>query len=230
MQTGFGEEISPEELFNMFFGGGGSFGGGSFHSATFAGPGFGGRQFRTRTQTQHRQNRQNPQAQQNGEGVGISGLSSIIQILPLILLFIMSFGTSFFSDSDSPRSDSNTPATSEFSLGAHGSYHSARFTSAHYVPYFVNERKFRSTFMKPGEDVLDPKAQPILAQLESNVEFAYLKHMRTECANERKRKELAKNRAVGFFGPDKKLWEAAERMTTPSCDAIVDKFGSKYLS
>ncbi|KAG0361458.1 hypothetical protein BC939DRAFT_430418 [Gamsiella multidivaricata] len=234
--SGFGEEISPEELFNMFFGGGNF--GGSFHSATFAGPGFGTRQFRTRTQhTQHRQQRQHPQQQAGaGGGDGVSGLSSLIQILPLILLFIMSMTSSFFTDSDS-SSSSSSPAASDFSLGAHGSYQSERFTSVHHVPYFVNERKFRNTFMIPGQDHVDLNrivdgihVRKILTQLEENVENAYLRYMRTECANEKKRKEMAHSRAMGYFGPNKERWEAAQRMTTPSCDAIREKFGNQYVS
>ncbi|KAF9342857.1 hypothetical protein BGX26_006707 [Mortierella sp. AD094] len=237
--NGFGEEISPEELFNMFFGGGG-FGGGSFHSATFAGPGFGSRrQFRTHTQhTQHRQHRQHPQQQAHGEDNtgGGSSLSSLIQILPLLLLFFMSFGSSFFSESDPSRQGNTSPIASDFSLGAHGSYQLPRFTSAHYVPYFVNERKYRSIFTKPGEDVLDPdrvvngvNVQQILQQLETNVEIAYQRHMTAECVNEKKRKELARSRAVGFFGPDKKLMQAADALPTPSCDALEDKFGKDRM-
>ncbi|KAF9151312.1 hypothetical protein BG015_006834 [Linnemannia schmuckeri] len=229
--NGFGEEISPEELFNMFFGGGNF--GGSFHSATFAGPGFGTRQFRTRPQqTQHRQHRQHAQQQQGGGvGGGTSGFSSLMQILPLILLFIMSMASNFFSDSD-PSSTGASAAPSDFSLGPQGSYQYARFTNTHRVPYFVNERKFRSSFMAPGSDHLDlnrvingMKVRQILTQLEEDVERAYLRHMRTECINEKKRKEVAQNRAMGYFGPDKKMWEAAQRMTTPSCDAIREKFG-----
>ncbi|KAF9992223.1 hypothetical protein BGZ79_003359 [Entomortierella chlamydospora] len=120
-----------------------------------------------------------------------------------------------------------------FGGGSFGS--GSRFTSAHYVPYFVNERKFRNTFMKPGEDVLDPNravggltVQQILQQLETNVENAYLKHMGAECAEQKKRKEVARNKAMGFFGPDKKLMAAANALTTPSCDAIADKFGKMY--
>ncbi|KAF9923178.1 hypothetical protein FBU30_006751 [Linnemannia zychae] len=226
---GFGEEISPEELFNMFFGGGNF--GGSFHSATFAGPGFGTRQFRARPQqTQFRQHRQHAQQQADeAGGGGTSGFASLLQMLPLIILFIMSMASSFFSDSDS----SGTPtAASDFSLGPHGSYQSARFTSAHKVPYFVNERKFRSTFMAPGTDHVDlnhvvdgVKVRQILVQLENNVENAYLRHMQSECLNEKERKKLAESRAMGFFGPNKKMWEAAQKMKTPSCDTIREKFG-----
>jgi len=155
-----------------------------------------------------------------------------MQILPLILLFIMSMASNFFSDSDTSSSAGGSAASSDFSLGAHGSYQAARFTGAHQVPYFVNERKFRNTFMVPGQEHVDLnrvingiKVRQILTQLEENVETAYLRHMQAECHNEKKAKELAFSRAQGFFGRDKKMWEAAQRMTTPSCDAIRDKFG-----
>ncbi|KAF9390409.1 hypothetical protein CPB97_009370 [Podila verticillata] len=240
--NGFGEEISPEELFNMFFGGG-QFGG-SFHSATFAGPGFGARQFgarQQRTQTQHRQQRQHPH-QAGGDGA-TSGLSSLIQILPLILLFIISMSSSLFSDSDSSSSASSSglnSATPEFSLASHGSYKSPRFTNAHNVPYFVNERKFKSTFMTTKDGSSTPfidyervisgyKVGSILKQLEDNVEITYLKTMQAHCQDEKKKKEIAHNRAMGFFGPDKKLWAAAQKMSTASCEAIEEKFGSEYL-
>ncbi|KAF9182976.1 hypothetical protein BGZ50_004603 [Haplosporangium sp. Z 11] len=222
--NGFGgEEISPEELFNMFFGGGNF--GGSFHSATFAGPGFGTRQFRTRTQqTQHRQHRQNPQ-QQAGGGGGTSGLSSLIQILPLILLFIMSMASSFFSDDSSSSSPGGAASGPQFSLGSHGSLRSARFTDAHNVPYFVNERDFRNWFTIPGQDPVNgAKVRQSLSQYEDRVESFYLRTMRERCTDERKRKEIAHNRAMGFFGPNEKMWKAAQRMTTPSCDEIRDKF------
>ncbi|KAG0048305.1 hypothetical protein BGZ83_006703 [Gryganskiella cystojenkinii] len=233
---GFEAEISPEELFNMFFGGGNF--GGSFHSATFAGPGFGQRQFRQRTQqTQHRQHRQH--AQDAGGGGGTSGFSSLIQILPLILLFIMSMASNFFSDdsSSSSSSASNMPTASDFSLSARGSYQSARFTKAHHVPYFVNERKFQTVFMVPGsKDTLNldqvyngVKVRNILSQLEENVEVGYLRAMQAKCIEEKDEKQKAQNRAMGFFGPDKKLWEQAQRMTTPSCDVIREKFGEPYI-
>ncbi|KAF9426048.1 hypothetical protein BGZ94_006995 [Podila epigama] len=238
---GFGEEISPEELFNMFFGGG-QFGG-SFHSATFAGPGFGARQFRQRTQhTQHRQHHQHPHQQADGAHGGTS-TASLIQLLPLILLFVISMASNLFSGGESSSSGSSSGlqyATPEFSLSSHGSYKAPRFTSAHHVPYFVNERKFNSAFMtnKDGtpsshinyEKVVNGyKVSAILKQLEDNVEVTFLKKMREQCVEERKKKELALNRAMGFFGPDKKLWAAAQQMTTPSCEAIEETFGPEYV-
>ncbi|KAF9290147.1 hypothetical protein BGZ68_007850 [Mortierella alpina] len=224
---GSGEEISPEELFNMFFGGGNF--GGSFHSATFAGPGFGTRQFRTRTQQTQRQHRQHAQ-QQAGGGGGNSGLSSLVQILPLILLFIMSMTSSLFSDSDSPNT-STSHAAARYSLAPQGSYTFQRFTSAHNVPYFVNGAKFKDAFMANRDQINREKVingvkvQSIIAQLEKDVETFYLKHVRQECQNEKHRKELALQRSMGLFWPDQKKLDAAKRMTTPSCDAIREKFG-----
>ncbi|KAF9968137.1 hypothetical protein BGZ70_006407 [Mortierella alpina] len=225
--NGFGDEISPEELFNMFFGGGNF--GGSFHSATFAGPGFGTRQFRTRTQQTQRQHRQHPQ-QQAGGGGGSSGLSSLVQILPLILLFIMSMTSSLFSDSDSSTTTTSHSAA-RYSLAPHGSYTFPRFTSAHNVPYYVNGAKFKDAFMVNRnqlntEKVINGvKVQNIIAQLEKDVETFYLKHMRQECHNEKHRKDLALQRSMGLFWPDQKKLDAAKRMTTPSCDALREKFG-----
>ncbi|KAF9347054.1 hypothetical protein BGX34_003441 [Mortierella sp. NVP85] len=232
------EEVSPEELFNMFFGGG-SFGG-SFHSATFAGPGFGRPHFRARTHTQHQQRRQQRQypQQQAGEGGGVSGLSSLIQILPLILLFIMSMTSNFFSDSDSSSSGNVHPAASDFSLGKHGSYQVPRWTSSRNVQYFVNERKFKNAFYVPGQDYFDidgtvngVRVRQIMVQLETNVEKAYMKYLQNACANEERARSLAFNRAFGFlgviFGPDRAKWEAAQNMKTTSCDILYEKFGTR---
>ena len=81
-----GQEVSPEDLFNMFFGGGmpGGMAGGA---RGFGGPGFrvhttggfGGRQPRRPGQQQGQ-----PQQAQ-------AGLQQILQLLPLIMLFLLSF-------------------------------------------------------------------------------------------------------------------------------------------
>lgn len=73
-----GHEVSPEELFEMFFSGGmrGRRGGGAFH--------FGGNPNANRRQT--------PQDAPQGGGNGGGGFMQILQMLPLLLLFMMSFG------------------------------------------------------------------------------------------------------------------------------------------
>ncbi|KAG0213660.1 hypothetical protein BGX28_003813 [Mortierella sp. GBA30] len=164
---GFGEEISPEELFNMFFGGS-SFGS-SFHSTTFAGPGFGTRSRAQQTQyhqqrqqqfrQQHQQQRQQRQQQQqranynNNNNIGDlgSGIGSILQLLPLIILLIVSLTSFLSSDPSSSLSSAGSfsPAM-DFSLRAKDHYTTARHTSSRKVPYFVDEVRFMNTFF-PGQ-------------------------------------------------------------------------------
>jgi DnaJ family protein B protein 12 len=87
-----GQEVSPEEIFNMFFGGGGMPNGGGhmrgpggmhFYS-NFGGPGG----FRTRTGPQFRQQQaggaQRPQQQQ-------SPIQNLFQLIPFFLILILSF-------------------------------------------------------------------------------------------------------------------------------------------
>ena len=87
-----GQEVSPEEIFNMFFGGGMPGGvhmrggpGMHFYS-NFGGPGMRGAQFRQRQQRDPRE------AQEQ-----VPGLGSLIQMLPFILIMAISF----FNMSDS---------------------------------------------------------------------------------------------------------------------------------
>jgi DnaJ family protein B protein 12 len=77
-----GQEVNPEDIFNMFFGGGGGGMGGGMGGPGFRvytnGAGFGGGA-----------QRQRAQAQQPQEAAG--GFASIVQLLPLIILLLLSF-------------------------------------------------------------------------------------------------------------------------------------------
>ena len=88
-----GQEVSPEEIFNMFFGGGmpgmgpgmhmrGGMGPGVHFYSNFGGPGFGGAQFRQR-QRAHPGQRAAPQEQ--------SVWGGFLQILPFFVILILSF-------------------------------------------------------------------------------------------------------------------------------------------
>lgn len=104
-----GQEVSPEEIFNMFFGGGmGGMGPGvhmrggpgmHFYS-NFGGPGFGGAQFR------QRQRAQRQQQQQQQADVPQSVFANLMQLLPFFLILALSF-----------LNMSNDTATSSFSTG-----------------------------------------------------------------------------------------------------------------
>jgi DnaJ family protein B protein 12 len=86
-----GQEVSPEEIFNMFFGGGmprgGMRGGPGMHFSTnFGGGGFNGQQFRQPQRGQPRQARQpgRPEEEQSAWG-------NLVQLLPFLLILILSF-------------------------------------------------------------------------------------------------------------------------------------------
>jgi DnaJ homolog subfamily B member 12 len=84
MRRGHGAEVSPEEIFNMFFGGGmpgmHAAGGPGFRVYT---TGFGpGVQFRP----QQRQRRRQPEAEQGPPGLGV-----LFQFLPLLVILLFSF-------------------------------------------------------------------------------------------------------------------------------------------
>ncbi|KAF9423610.1 hypothetical protein BGZ94_008249, partial [Podila epigama] len=240
---GFGEELSPEDLFNIFFGGG-QFGG-SFHSRQFGGrPGQASAQAQRQRQQQQQyfRQRQQRQRQQADDGVGISvgNLGNLIQLLPLILLLIISVTSGLLGSDSSSRSNS---ATTDFSLQPESTYTTARHTTFRHVPYFVNEHRFMNTYF-PGVSIeklpgarqinvpedhiayvknqngvkVPYKVGHIFKKLEDNVEVSYLNMIREKCRVERRRKDIAHNKAMGFWGADRKLWAEAQKMTTPHCD------------
>ena len=113
------EEISPEDIFNMFFGGGGMQGG--------AGGVMFGRGFPPQ---QHRQPQQHHQQQQAGGG---PRLAQLLQLLPLLLLFLFSIISMRGSG----------PEERLFSLSRDDAFRTERKTSLYGVtsglPYYVRE-------------------------------------------------------------------------------------------
>ncbi|KAF9953534.1 hypothetical protein BGZ72_005344 [Mortierella alpina] len=249
---GLGDEISPEELFNMFFGGS-SFGS-SVPSSGFARQGRRGQQahFEQRQQhyrQQHQQQRQQRQRQQqranNNDGDLISGIGSVLQLLPLIILLIVSL-TSFFT-SDPNNASSARPgayqASMDFSLRQKDPYTSPRHTTAKHVPYYVDETRFMKTYF-PGQQFefrsanarqlnvpLDhvtlrgEKVGPLFRRMEENVETSYLRELQLRCKEERRKREVARNEAMGFWGMDAKKWQEAKRISMPNCELMEKMFG-----
>ncbi|CAG8563613.1 9954_t:CDS:10 [Diversispora eburnea] len=114
----FTEEISPEEIFNMFFGDG-------FHSATFIGPGFRARRYQPR------------RASPNGEGVREqrpSPFLTFFQLLPLILLFIFSFSSNWLTSTPDSMPDYSLERTELFSQ--------LRLTESFRIPYYIAPNQF----------------------------------------------------------------------------------------
>ena len=106
-----GQEVSPEEIFNMFFGGGGGGGpmGPGFHmySSGFGGPGVqfqtGGPRRRQRAGPQGGQ--QQPPAAREG-----AGLQMFFQLLPVLMIFLVSF----FRMGDQAGSSSYTSGQNQY--------------------------------------------------------------------------------------------------------------------
>ncbi|OBZ90403.1 putative J domain-containing protein C17A3.05c [Choanephora cucurbitarum] len=210
----FGEEISPEDLFNMFFGGGGagihmdnlhrqgfSFGGSpGFSSATFVGPGFRARTFNTQQQQQ-----QFYQAHQR-QG---SGLSILLQLLPLIVLFGYTVFAGLVSE--------NTPIFSFQSTSVHSQ---PRMTSSHGVPYYVNPNSFKPYLQN----------QYKLSKVEQQVEVDWVRSLQQNCLHERKQQQTRLNNArgaFGFIGRNEKQYQEALNMRLASCEELK-RFGSRY--
>jgi hypothetical protein len=148
-------EVSPEELFNMFFSG--------------AGPGFrsqfGGRRHPFQQHHQHhRQERHQPQ-QQQAQG---PSLQTLFQFLPVILMLIMSF-SSFSGTSQQPV----------FSLYPQGVLQRPRATSMQGISpdiKFYVDSNFERTY-KPYSEVY--------RKIEKQVETEYKQGLAHKCANEK---------------------------------------------
>eukprot|EP00301_Raphidiophrys_heterophryoidea_P019763 c4618_g1_i1.p1 GENE.c4618_g1_i1~~c4618_g1_i1.p1 ORF type:complete len:279 (+),score=55.20 c4618_g1_i1:36-839(+) len=112
-------EMSPDELFQMFFGPGFAMRGqGSFYHFEFGGP---------------RRQRANPQHQAQQDNTPVSFMNQILPLLPILFIFLFSFSG---SDSTGPKADFMLERTSEF--------FSPRYT-LNRIPYFVNP-SFASKF------------------------------------------------------------------------------------
>ncbi|ORX53051.1 DnaJ-domain-containing protein [Hesseltinella vesiculosa] len=201
---GFEQEISPEDLFNMFFGGGASgspFGGSpfpGFSSATFVGPGF-------RTQTFHtggagrRHPFQQPRPQQDGRNN--SWWAILLQLLPLLVLFGYSVLSGLMTDNSPPFSFQPSPA-----------YSQQRVTKEHHVPYYVNPSNFRNTDQNHRK----------LAQFEQQVVTDWVRVLQQSCQSERKERSSMIRSASGVFGigRDETKYQQALSWPTRSCDEL----------
>ncbi|KAI0075305.1 DnaJ-domain-containing protein [Panus rudis PR-1116 ss-1] len=207
---GFEGELSPEDLFNMFFGGGmggGSFGGGPVFTATF-GPGG----FRT---TRMRGHAAQPQARNN------EPRSIFIQLLPLFLLLAFSFLNALpnlFSASPTPDP--------RFSFNPTPRYNIERRTEGLGVKYHVNAAEFSGHPIAAELARNEKKPGPELRRFEGNVENAYKHELFRECQRGVDRKEHRKEREVGLFGIGTD-WEKVKKIDEEPIEACDElrRFG-----
>ncbi|KAJ3337519.1 hypothetical protein HDU93_000897 [Gonapodya sp. JEL0774] len=186
----FETELTPEDIFNMFFGGdfGPQFargpGGGVYRVYRNAGP--------RRRQTNTGQ----------GEGVG----NPLTQLLPLVILVMAWIMMALVA----PGSDS----TRNFSFTQHPSYPIRRETPRNHVTYFVTP-KFPHL-----EPPTTHALRRDLASIEDNVESQYLDQLRRWCQVEMERKNMAIARSRGLWKADEKMLKEAQAMETPRCEEL----------
>lgn len=204
-------EVSPEDLFNMFFQGAagpqfraqfGRGGGGGFH---FQHGGFGGQQ-RQRAQQQRQQTGEG-EASQQGNGL----LQQLIHLMPIIIVLLMSFS------SLGGGGGTNQPV---YSLTQQKTYMKEMHTGARSVvggiPFYVkNSQDFDKMYRKSTDN---------RRRIEKEVEQEYKKYIYNKCAIEKQKKANRKYQAN--LSKNKDAMEQADRMPLTSCEEFRSKFPS----
>ncbi|KAI5837615.1 hypothetical protein DFP73DRAFT_600905 [Morchella snyderi] len=210
--AGFEGEISPEDLFNMFFGGMGPgaamFGEGAAGGfTTFGGPGI-------RIHHMGRQPRRRP-AQDAGaqeEAAAPAGLGKIlIQLLPLIIFFILPLiGSLFSGDSgESLRGPSfRTERIHPFTL--------QRETPHYKIPYWVNPAEVKD--LRAGE----------LAKLAKRAENRIVSDLNYNCQREQEIQMNERNAAMGWIFVDNERMARANSMHLPHCQQMKEMGIRRY--
>ena len=180
-----GQEVNPEDIFNMFFGGGmpggmGGMGGPGFRVYTtgMGGPGFA---FGGMHPNMHRARRQQQQQQQQQQRQPEGILGQLAQFLPLLMIIFLSFF-------NMPGQSSNgaTGGSRYFSLTRVNPFVNPLHTKLSRVkdiPYFVTDQFVRTI----GRDRYQ------LSQVERMVEDSYKRYLIDECKNQKEYKQKLEN-------------------------------------
>ncbi|XP_030767737.1 dnaJ homolog subfamily B member 12 [Sitophilus oryzae] len=175
---GFDNEVNPEELFNMFFGTG--FGGSNVYVR---------RNGRWHRQTTGSQQEHHRREQQN------SGMSTFVQLLPILIAILLSMVSSFFI---------SDPA---YSLSVSSKYPIMRRTQNLQIPYYVKEN-FHTEY------------QGSVKRLELSVEEEYVSNLRHQCYREKSYRDSMIWKARNFG--DRDLFDNAQRIKMPSCEKLQE--------
>jgi len=186
----FDGEMSPEDLFNMFFGGG--MNGGGFGTSPFGGPVFTatfGPGFRA---TRVHVNGRAPAGAANGQG---EARSVLMQLLPLLLLFAFSILSAL------PSIFSTSTPDPRFTFSHSSRYNVERETSNLGIKYHVNGPEFNN-HPKIAADLAAGAIRrgSALTRFESNVEHAYTQDRYSDCRRRIDERERRKEAEIGFFG------------------------------
>ncbi|XP_067008688.1 dnaJ homolog subfamily B member 12 [Anabrus simplex] len=169
---GFEADFSAEELFNMFFGGG-------FPNQNVYMRRGGRWQHASESQPQNREQ--------------ASGYSVFLQMMPILLLIVLSMMSSFFI---------SDPI---YSLHQSSKFPILKKTQNLKVPYYVKEN-FHSEY------------QGSLRRLEMSVEEEHITNLRHACYREKNYRETLLWKARNFG--DRELFQRAQNTRMPSCDAL----------
>ncbi|XP_034937186.1 dnaJ homolog subfamily B member 12 [Chelonus insularis] len=172
---GFEADITAEELFSMFFGGG-------FPQQEFYMRRSGGRWMRqSNAQAQH------AHAQQ------ANGYTAFLQMLPVLLLIVLTMMSSFFIWDPL------------YSLHPNAKYSIQRTTQELKIPYYVKEN-FHTEY------------QGSLRRLEISVEEEFINNLRHACYREKNHKELMMMKARNFG--DSEMYHRAKNTEVPACKRL----------
>ncbi|XP_013863218.1 dnaJ homolog subfamily B member 14 [Austrofundulus limnaeus] len=176
---GFEADITPEDLFNMFFGGG--FPSSNAHTFTNG-----------RTSYSHQTDYRQERTEERGDG----GFSMFIQLMPIVVLILVSL-LSQMMVSPPPYSLYSRPSTGQTVK---------RQTQNLRVEYYVT-RDFQSEFKYSA-----------LQQIEKNVEEDYVTNVRNNCWKERQTKTDLLYAAKVYR--DDRMRKKAELMTMDNCKEL----------
>jgi len=210
-----GGEIDPQDLFNMFFGGGMSNGFGGGTTFSFGGPGgmraaqFGGGQAR--------------RARAGGNRNEQESTPMLLQLLPILILglfSLLSYAPTLFGTPD--------PG---FTWKPQGVYRQPRMTPTYNVQYHVDPNSWNSHpfIVEANTSPNDQKSTSKLRNFEKRVENSYKNALYSECERQRQYQERRIQATWGTLGwgakPDMEKKIRSEKYD--SCERLRD-FGVEF--
>lgn len=201
-----GASNSPfeDDIFNMFFGGGGgnagpsfAFGNNGFTFQSFGGnehPFFANSNQRTRQQPRQRRTAQQPEP---------SIYETLKNLLPIFLFLLIPILSTFFSDSNSAP---------EYSFQQTRHYNLQKTTPKYKIPFFVNDQSLAKKELTSKQ----------VKNFEFKVENLFIQDRRSKCSKEQIMKNEMMEDAQGWFTIDYKKLSEAESMPMPNCQVLRD--------
>lgn len=193
-----------DDIFNMFFGGGGAPGGTTFtfggnNGFTFQSFGNGFDPFNGGFAQQQQQRQRQRQRQAPGQTRGEpSAWETLRQLAPVLLILLATLLLSLFLGGDALQY--SFTKTTKFPVH--------RTTPTFEIPYFVSE-----SFVKD-------KSERALHNFDQKVENSYVLDKRARCGREQLRKSELIQDAQGWFFTDERRMEQAHNMPMPACSEL----------